>query len=106
MHELGLVQEVVAIACERAGAAKVLRVVLEVGKLSLVLPDALRFCFDVCTEGTSAEGARLEIVEVPARARCRRCGAELILEELLAQCGCGSSDLDWLSGAELKVTEL
>jgi hydrogenase nickel incorporation protein HypA/HybF len=106
MHELGLAQEIVAIACEGAGEAKVLRVVLEVGKLALALPDALRFCFDVCAEGTRAAGARLEIVEVPGRARCRQCGAELLLNEPLGRCDCGATDLEWLSGEELKVIEL
>ena len=58
MHELGMAQEIVAMVSERAGGSRVTRVVLEVGKLAAVLPDALRFCFDLCVEGTrSIEGA-------------------------------------------------
>ena len=37
----------------------------------LILPDAIRFCFDLCSEGTVAEGAELEIIETPGPARCR-----------------------------------
>ena len=53
MHELGIAQEVVALVTERAGGARVTRVVLEIGKLAAVLPDAVRFCIDLCGEGTS-----------------------------------------------------
>jgi hydrogenase nickel incorporation protein HypA/HybF len=104
MHELGIAQEVVAIVCERA-PGRVTRVVLEIGKLSAILPDAVRFCFDLCTEGTVVEGATLEIIEVPGLARCRDCGRDVTLERPFGRCECGSTDLDWLSGDELKVKE-
>ena len=79
--------------------------VLEIGKLSAILPDAVRFCFDLCTEGTVVEGATLEIIEVPGLARCRDCGGDFTLERPFGRCECGSTDLDWLSGDELKVKE-
>ena len=56
MHELGIAQEVVALVAEHA-QGKVTRVVLEIGKLSAILPDAIRFCFDLCSEGTVVAGA-------------------------------------------------
>lgn len=65
MHELGIAQAIVDIAAESSGGARVLRVVVEVGKLAAVLPDALRFSFDVASEGTLVEGAALEIIERP-----------------------------------------
>jgi hydrogenase nickel incorporation protein HypA/HybF len=80
MHELGLTQTIVAIACNYAQGAKVRRVSLEIGKLSAVLPDAIAFCFDVCCQGTELAGAILEIIEIPGLARCRHCGAEVPLE--------------------------
>jgi hydrogenase nickel incorporation protein HypA/HybF len=82
------------------------RIVLEVGKLSAVLPDALRFCFDAAAEGTAAEGARLDIVEVPGIARCRACGARVELSRPFGRCECGGSDLEWLSGEELRIKEM
>ena len=106
MHELGITQEVVAIAAEHARGRRVARVVLEVGKLSGVLPDAVRFCFGPCAEGTAVEGATLEIVETPGRARCRTCGGEVPLDRPFGQCECGSTDLEWLAGDELRVREL
>ena len=106
MHELGITQEIIAIACEHSRGARVTRVVLEIGKLSAVLPDAVAFCFGLCSEGTAAEGARLEIVETPGRARCRECGAEVTLDRPFGQCGCGGTDLDWLTGDELRIKEI
>jgi hydrogenase nickel incorporation protein HypA/HybF len=63
MHELGIVQEVVEIVSEKSGGASVTRLVLEIGRLTAVLPDAIRFCFELATEDTPLAGARLEIVE-------------------------------------------
>jgi hydrogenase nickel incorporation protein HypA/HybF len=106
MHELGITHEIIAIVSEHARGAKVTRVVLEIGKLSAVLPDAVRFCFDLCSEGTVAEGAELVIIETPGRARCRACGAEIALERPFGRCGCGNTDLEWLAGEELKIKEM
>ena len=63
MHELGITRNVVAICSEHANGAPVRRVTLEIGKLAAILPESVRFCFDICTKGTLLEGARLEIVE-------------------------------------------
>ncbi len=106
MHELGITQQIVEIACGHAGGAKVKRIRLEIGKLSLVLPDAVRFCFEVCAEGTAAEGAELEIIEPPGMARCRACGGQVNLDRPFGECSCGGSDLEWLSGEELIIKEL
>ncbi len=106
MHELAITEEVVRILGERAGERKVRRVVLEIGKLSSVLPDAVRFCFDLCAEGSPAEGAELVIVEPAGRGRCRDCGGDVALERPFGRCSCGSSDLDWLSGDELRIREM
>jgi hydrogenase nickel incorporation protein HypA/HybF len=106
MHELGITQEVIEIVARRAGGAKVRRVVLEIGKLTAVLPDAVRFCFDLCAEDTVVAGATLDIVETPGRAKCRACGGEVILHRPFGMCSCGSSDLDWVSGEELRVREI
>jgi hydrogenase nickel incorporation protein HypA/HybF len=103
---LGIAQEIVEIACARAQGARVTRIVVQIGKLSAVLPEAVRFCFDLCTEGTSAEGAALEIIEPAGVARCRACGDEVMLDRPFGQCSCSSTDLEWLSGEELRIQEM
>ena len=59
MHELGITQEIVALVEDHARGRKVARVVVEIARLSSVLPDAVRFCFDLCAEGTVAETAAM-----------------------------------------------
>jgi hydrogenase nickel incorporation protein HypA/HybF len=103
MHELGITQEIVAIAAERAGGARVKCVVVEIGRLTAVLPDAVQFCFETCAEGTPVAGARLEIIVVPALARCQACGAQHVFERPFGMCGCGGTEFDWLAGEELRV---
>ncbi len=106
MHELAITEGIVDAVTARIGAARAVRVQLLIGKLSGVVPDAVRFCFDVCAEGTGLAGARLEIVEAPGVARCRDCGADVALHDVIALCECGSANLEFLSGRELRITEV
>ncbi|MEH1777746.1 MAG: hydrogenase maturation nickel metallochaperone HypA [Nostoc sp.] len=106
MHELGITQNIVAIVTENAKGAKVQRVLLEIGKLSAIMPDAIRFCFDICTQGTILAGAKLEIVEIPGLAKCRQCGTEISVDKPFGICNCGSVQLDLIAGEELKIKEI
>jgi hydrogenase nickel incorporation protein HypA/HybF len=106
MHELGITQNIVAIVAEHAQGRKVQRVLLEIGKLSAIMPDAIQFCFDICSQGTVLEGAILEIVEIPGLARCRQCSTEIPLEKPFGICKCGSLQLDLITGEELKIKEI
>jgi hydrogenase nickel incorporation protein HypA/HybF len=106
MHELGITQNIVAIVTEHAKGKKVQRVLLEIGKLSAIMPDAVRFCFDICTQNTVLEGAKLEIREIPGLGQCRQCGAEIPLDKPFGICKCGSVQLDLITGEELKIKEI
>src|SRR4051794_5982339 len=103
MHELSLMDSVVAAVIDRGGGARVTTVRLEIGRLTAVVPDSLRFCFDVCARGTPLEGATLEIVMIAGRARCRRCETEREIESYADLCACGGTDLTLLAGEELRV---
>jgi hydrogenase nickel incorporation protein HypA/HybF len=103
MHELAITESVVECVADHVRGAKVLRVVLVIGKLSGVVPDAVRACFDICAEGTVMEGASLDIEETPGRARCRDCEAQVELLDTIALCPCGSANLAMFSGQELKI---
>ena len=107
MHELGITENLVAIAVEYAEGLPVKRVTLKIGKLSAIMPDAIRFCFDVCCQGTVLEGATLEIIEVPGLGRCRHCGAEMSLTQPFGICDrCDSVELEIIQGEELKIKEM
>jgi hydrogenase nickel incorporation protein HypA/HybF len=74
MHELAIVQGIIETVTERSGGSRILRVVVEIGQRTAVLPDALRFCFDLAAEGTTAEGAQLDVLETQ--------GSELRIREM------------------------
>jgi hydrogenase nickel incorporation protein HypA/HybF len=105
MHELGIARNIVAIVSEHAQGQKVRRVTLEIGALSGVMADAVRFAFDAVAAGTCLEDATLEIREIKGRGRCRSCGAEFETPTLFTPCACGSRQVTRLSGEELKIRE-
>ena len=106
MHELAIAESVVETVMERLPGAKVTCVHLEIGSLSGVVPDSIRFCFDLATEGTGLAGAQLEITEPPARCRCRACGAEFQPDSPVVLCPCGSPDVAVLAGEQLKIVSV
>jgi hydrogenase nickel incorporation protein HypA/HybF len=103
MHELAITESIVATVVERMPDTPVRRVRLEIGRLSGVVPDAVRFCFDLVTADTTLEGAVLDIDEPGGRVACRRCAAEFDTDEVLALCPCGSADVALLRGRELRI---
>ena len=106
MHELAIAESVVETVTQRLPDAKVTCVRLEVGALSGVVPESIRFCFDLAAEGTGLAGARLEITEPPARCRCRACGAQFQPESPVVLCPCGSPDVAVLSGEQLTIVSV
>jgi hydrogenase nickel incorporation protein HypA/HybF len=106
VHELSITQTVISTVTQRMQDARVRRIRLEVGRLSGLVPDAVRFCFEMVAAGTTCEGAVLEIDEPPGRAVCRTCGAAFETCEVLPLCDCGSADIEVQGGRELRIREV
>ena len=110
MHEISLCENIREIIQDQAaidGFTRVNRVWLEVGALSCVEPDALRFGFDAVMRGTVAEGATLEIATPQARARCPACGNTATIKHRYDPCPqCGIGPMDMLAGDALKISKL
>ncbi|HQR55611.1 MAG TPA: hydrogenase maturation nickel metallochaperone HypA [Burkholderiaceae bacterium] len=110
MHEMSLAEGILQIVEDTAranAAAQVRAVLLEIGALSHVEEQALRFCFDAVTRGTVADGARLEVKSTPGRAWCLPCGESVALARLGEACPlCGSYQLQVTQGEEMKVKEI
>ena len=77
MHEMGIALQIVEIATASippdAGDVRVETINLKIGKLAAVVPDSLRFCFDIAIKDTPLAGANLVIAELPVVARCKDC---------------------------------
>ena len=103
MHELAITESIVDQVAARMAGRRVTSVTLEIGTLSGVVADSVRFCFDLVTVGTVLEGASLDIREPEGRARCERCDLEFGVSDLLLLCGCGSADVRIVSGDQLLI---
>jgi hydrogenase nickel incorporation protein HypA/HybF len=111
MHEMGIVMEVIriveaSIPVGKSGA-DVERVNLKIGKLSAVVAESLRFCFQVATQKTLLEGAELVIDEIPVTARCNDCRHGWTIENPVFTCpACSSHRIEVLSGRELDIESI
>lgn len=110
MHEMSLAENVLQIIEESARTQHfqyVRTVVLEVGRLAAVEPEAMRFCFDVVMRGTLAESAQLQIVETPGLAVCLACNMEVEMQEQYGLCpNCASPFLKITAGNQIRVKNL
>lgn len=110
MHEMSLCEGVVALVEDEAakqGFTRVRTVVLEIGVLGHVAPEAMEFCFEAVSRGTIADGARLAIERVPGAGWCLDCEKTVPLTERFGACpACGRHKVQMTAGDELRVREL
>jgi hydrogenase nickel incorporation protein HypA/HybF len=110
MHEMSLAESVLNIIEDAARNGKfdrVMSVTLEIGALSAVEPDAMRFCFEAVTNGTFVQGAKLEIVELPGLGFCRDCNKTVTLAERYGLCPeCNGTHIAITGGETMRVKEI
>ena len=107
MHEMSLAEGVLQVIEDNAktnGFSRVKTVWLEIGELAGVEVEAMRFCFDAVACGTLAEGAQLEVVEVPGEGLCFSCGKTVPLAALYDPCpACGGYPVQATGGTGMRV---
>ena len=84
MHELSITQALFDLTLREAQSAGVERVAgleVRVGTLTGIVPDSVRFYFEILSKGSIAEGAALHFEKVMPTARCRQCGTETPLQD-------------------------
>jgi hydrogenase nickel incorporation protein HypA/HybF len=106
VHEMAITQSVVEAVCEHAAGRRVRSVRLEVGALCAVVPDSMQFCFELATQGTVADGARLDVDLKAGAAHCRTCDSEFELPDLILLCPCGSADVEVMAGRDLRILSM
>lgn len=110
MHELAMAEGILQLIEDSArdqGFRSVRTVWLEVGQLSSVEPEAMRFCFAAVTRDSIAAGASLKIVDIPGQGWCARCSRTVPLPALYDPCPhCGGYQVQASGGTEMRVKEL
>lgn len=110
MHEMSIAEGLIQLLEDQAHSQQFTRVKtlwLEIGPLAAVDAHALHFCFEAVARDTLAEGARLEIIELPGRGWCLGCNALIPIRRRYDSCPqCGSHQVQVTQGDELRVKEL
>ncbi|MFQ6102558.1 MAG: hydrogenase maturation nickel metallochaperone HypA, partial [Anaerolineae bacterium] len=112
-------QAMLDLALKYADGQRITDIYLQVGRMSLVVPEFVEFYFQYLSQGTLAEGAKLHFEIVPIEITCLDCGRQAdlsdwaddppraIMVEALAQgCECGSSNLRVTGGIGFNMISL
>lgn len=111
MHELSIAESIVNVVTEHATAAAAVRVAsvaLQIGALSCVHEDALRFSFELVARDTMLAGAQLIIQRVPVTIYCPTCDQVVELAGIQKfRCPvCETPSADIRSGRELDILSI
>ncbi len=111
MHEMGIAMQIIEIALDsippNLQGKAVEKVNLKVGKLSAIVPESLRFCFDVVARDTLLAGSKLNIEEIPVKAKCRDCHFEWTINDPEFTCkNCQGGAIDIIAGRELDIESI
>jgi hydrogenase nickel incorporation protein HypA/HybF len=111
MHELSIAMSIVELAEEEAARhsnARVESIHIKVGRLSGVVSEALQSCFEIACEGTSIEGCKLLISDVPVLVYCTKCEARHAVNQMdWSSCPeCGTPTANIVQGRELEIDAL
>ena len=106
MHEVSIVEaliEQVERQLARAGHdGRVTRLEVEIGRLSGISVDSVRFAFELLAPGTLVEGAEMLVDEPKAVCACRACGRRSEIDELAFDCPtCGSDQITVEGGDQM-----
>jgi hydrogenase nickel incorporation protein HypA/HybF len=111
MHELPVVEsilDIVTSTARQSGARRVTSIEIVIGELSSFVDDSIQFYFDILSQQTPAEGARLHFRRVPGTAQCWECGGQFEVHvPLMPLCpACGSARLQVWGGDACSVESI
>lgn len=110
MHEMSIALQIIEIAEKEArkdNAKKVKSLELEIGELSGVVIDALKFALDSAMKNTMLQNSSVQINSISGQCCCTVCQYEFASSELFTLCpGCGSPEVKMVRGREMRVKSL
>ncbi|MHA2390544.1 MAG: hydrogenase maturation nickel metallochaperone HypA [Promethearchaeota archaeon] len=119
MHEFSFAYNIFKVAEATAlkyKAQKITEVLLEIGELTLIVPELLQRSFEMATKGSIAEGAKLIITLTPGKIQCRDCSkisdvslnkdAQLTGLQLFKCSHCGSNNTEIVEGKKANVKNI
>ena len=119
MHEFSFAYNIFKVAEATAlkyNAKRITEVLLEIGELTLIVPELLRRSFEMATKGSIAEGAELIIKMLPGKIKCRECNkvsevtitqeAQLTGLQLFQCAQCSSKNTEIIEGKKANVKNI
>lgn len=118
MHEISIAGAIIDAVLDAAGknnAGKVNQVYLEIGELTALNPDQLKFIFETISRGTLAEGAIYDIQVIKPSITCKKCSYDgpIELSEKMhffvtgIKCPqCDGADVEIMAGRECCVKKI
>jgi hydrogenase nickel incorporation protein HypA/HybF len=110
MHELSVTQgimDIIEAEAKKNNVNKVLSITLKVGQLSGVMPQLIQDYFDIISEGTVAERAKLIIDRVPAALKCLDCEEESPIDRFRLRCPkCSGINVKIIAGKEFHIESM
>ena len=118
MHEFSTavsIVEAVKRAAESHGAKRVSKISLQIGKLSMLNHEQLKFGIEIASKDTIVEGAEVIIEPLVIKITCKKCGTESVVKEKgtlyevltsLACSSCTAKDVKVIQGRECVVKDI
>jgi len=111
MHEVSIavsLLEIIEKKCREEGYPSVESLKIRVGKASGILPEAMKFAFEVAKQDTVARNAKLVIDLIPVQGICKDCAGHFECESpYILECPfCNSSLFQVISGYEMELVEI
>ncbi|MDZ7608006.1 MAG: hydrogenase maturation nickel metallochaperone HypA [Cyclobacteriaceae bacterium] len=110
MHEVSIAMSILQIIEEelsRNPGKAVVKVHLQIGVLSGVVPDSLLFALEASRQNGPLKNAKISIDNLKGFAHCPDCGKKFETEDYFGVCPeCGNSRYDIISGRELLIKSI
>lgn len=111
MHEFsvaaGIIEKVNQVAASKGGSS-VESIRLRIGVCTCICPESLEFALEILARDTPAQGCTVQVIRVPARGVCQRCGwLGTVSDPLQADCpDCGAVPVTLLSGRDFVLESI
>lgn len=110
MHELSIAKEIINTLNglkKEYENKNIIKVVVQIGEMSAILPDSLEYNFNIVKEDTTFSNAKLELEIVPLKFKCNKCNEIFGFSENEFCCPkCNIIDYQITQGAELQIKEI
>ncbi len=110
MHEYALTESMIKLVLEEAcnaQASRVTEIRLVVGELSSVIPECIEMYFELLSEGTMLQDAKLIFTHMDAELKCGSCGRLFMKKQSGIECpDCGGMGTFTEKGREFYVESL